>query len=207
MKSWIRNSVIIAILLGFALAVFLYKDLLFASIEKIASSPETQNTTTQQQEKKITNAAALGLSNFYAKVYGEKGERKVINNVIFLPEPEGDLVEILQTRAKIIRPYPKDWHGTTESRAFRRGETLYQKLSEYASNEGLDLMWWINKDFIIKEPFRINNHIINTTKQIGYAIAGEFPESINSYFCYQQRTLVLINNPITYLDDTCIHLH
>jgi len=214
MSFWIRNAIIATILIGLAVAFFLNKDLLLSSdqeeMQTIVSdiNEEISNDTTQvKQGKKSTNAAADGLSSFYAKIYGGQGERKIVNNVIYLPEPEGDLIKILQAREMIVRPYSRNWSGEPVSRPFRTGETLYQKLTEYSEGEGLEVLWWINKDFIIKNPFRINKDMVETARQIGSAVSGHFPEGINTYFCYRQRTLVFINASISYLNDECIHLN
>tara|TARA_R110001583_G_scaffold12280_12_gene54686 strand:+ start:5156 stop:5848 length:693 start_codon:yes stop_codon:yes gene_type:complete len=219
MGFWIRNAILAIVLIGLAVAFFLNKDLLLAldqeavqtsttkvETKKGASKDVTQETQKYQQKQKTTNAAADGLSNFYAKIYGDNSKRKVRNNIIFLPDPEGDLVKILQAREMIVRPYRKSWSGTTASRSFREGETLYQKLSEYSASDGLEVIWWINKDFIVKDPFRIDKNILKTASQIGRGVSGHFPQGIKSYFCYRQRTLVFINDPLTYLDDECILL-
>ena len=213
MGFWIRNAIVAIVLIGLAVAFFLNKDLLLSldQEETQVSTPEveakedtTKNTPKPQEEK--TNAAADGLSSFYAKIYGDNKKRKVRNNVIFLPEPQGDLVKILQAREMIVRPYRKTWKGTKASRPFRKGETLYQKLVEYSANDGLEVIWWLNKDFIVKDPFRIDKGILKMASQIGNAVSGHFPESINSYFCYRQRTLVFVNEPPSYLDEECILL-
>lgn len=226
MGFWIRNAIIAVILIGLAVAFFLYKDVLLAdnpaeqqmstaetktaenTAKKAAKadSPTTETAPKKPQTKKTTNAAADGLSNFYAKVYGESEKRKIRNNVIFLPEPEGDLVQILEDKKAKTRPYKKSWVGSKASRPFRKGEALYQKLSEFTEAEGLDIIWWINKDFIVKDPFRINKDILKTAKQVAQAVAGHFPEGVNCYFCYRQRTLVFINEPPSYLNDECILL-
>lgn len=217
MGFWIRNIVIAVILIGLGVAFFLNKDVLLSlsteenqsiSLEESAiKKADTESKKAKyQQIKQSSNAAAEGLSNFYAKVYGDDSERKVRNNIIFLPEPEGDLVEILQAREIMVHPYRKTWTGTKESRAFRKGETLYQKISEYANNDGLEVIWWINKDFIVKDPFRINKDILKTASQIGRAVSGHFQEGLNTYFCYRQRTLVFINEPPTYIDGECLLL-
>lgn len=172
------------------------------------ANPATSTTKTPkyQQGRKPTNAAAEGLSNFYAKRYGDgisENGPKVRNNIIFLPEPSGNLVTILQARERVVRPYGKNWQGTTASRAFRTGQTLYQKLVEYAKQDDLEIIWWLNKDFIIKDPFRIEKGLLKTAYQIGEAVSGYFPEGISSYFCYRQRTLVFINEAPKYLTDEC----
>jgi hypothetical protein len=215
MGFWIRNAILAVVLIGLAVAFFLNKDLLLAldqeEVQTSATETKTEKETTDgtpkpQKKPKGTNAAADGLSNFYAKIYGDKKDRKVRNNIIYLPDPQGDLVKILQAREMIVRPFRKDWSGTKASRSFRKGETLYQKLSEYSADDGLEIIWWLNRDFIVKDPFRINKNILKTARQIGNAVSGHFPEGINSYFCYRQRTLVFVNEPPTYLNDECIHL-
>jgi len=106
----------------------------------------------------------------------------------------------------VVRPFSKTWNSPKVSRSFRKGETLYQKLAEYAGNDGLEVLWWMNKDFIVKEPFRIEKDILKTAKTIGQAVSGHFPEGINTYFCYRQRTLVFINEPPSYLEEVCLPL-
>jgi len=217
MGFWIRNAILAVVLIGLAVAFFLYKDVLFSSeqdAQQVSSSEEKskevmpkENTTPKAPVKvKSKNSAADGLSNFYAKIYGDKEERKIRNNVIFLPEPHGDIVEILQAREMVVRPFSKTWNSPKVSRSFRKGETLYQKLAEYAGNDGLEVLWWMNKDFIVKEPFRIEKDILKTAKTIGQAVSGHFPEGINTYFCYRQRTLVFINEPPSYLEEVCLPL-
>jgi hypothetical protein len=215
MGFWIRNAILAAVLIGLAVAFFLNKDLLLSmdneesqtTASKVESEKDTTKDTPKKQPvKKDTNAAADGLSSFYAKIYGDKEDRKIRNNIIYLPEPEGDLVKILQAREMVVRPFRKDWSGSKASRRFKKGETLYQKLSEFSADDGLEIIWWINKDFIVKDPFRIDKNILKTASQVGNAVSGHFPEGINSYFCYRQRTLVFVNEPPAYLDEECIPL-
>jgi len=225
MGFWLRNIVIAIALIGLAYTFFMNQDLLMSlkgsfeqeestkivSVKEPTSKPAPTITIKPkyQQGKKETNAAAQGLSNFYAKIYGDgigtKGP-KIRNNIIFLPDPGGDLVEILQAKELIVRPYKANWQGTTASRAFRKGQTLYQKLAEYAEEDNIEVIWWLNKDFIVKDFFRIEKSILKTAYLIGKAVSGHFPEGINSYFCYRQRTLVFINEAPEYLDKECVSL-
>ena len=215
MSFWIRSAVFAILLIGLAIAFFLNKELLLGpepnanpKVEIIHTPAEYSQPDQQPKQKKNKkpNAAAEGLSNFYAKVYGDNDKRRIINNVIYLPEHKGDLIETLKARELIVRPFPKNWAGPKVSRVFRQGETLYQKLAEYSAQEGLEVIWWINKDFIIKDAFRIEKNIMQTARQIGNAVAGHFPNGINSYFCYRQRTIVLVNEPLTYLNEECVLL-
>jgi hypothetical protein len=227
MGFWIRSIIFAIILIGLAVGFFLNQDFLLS-----LSDTSTQELTTEtvnlkdattdsvptidttegpqyQAVRKPTNAAAKGLSNFYAKVYGDNiGESgpKIRNNIIYLPDPQGNLIEILKARELEVRPFKTNWQGTTSSRAFRKGQTLYQKLVGYAKQDGLKIIWWLNKDFIIKDPFRIEKNILKTAYQIGNAVSGHFPEGISSYFCYRQRTVVFVNEAPKYLTDECLLL-
>lgn len=233
MGFWVRNIIFAIVLLALAYFFLANQDYLLSldsaseqetatevvevkeatptSLPTTDTPPPTTNTNKpkSQQDKKPNNAAAEGLSNFYAKIYGDgigkKGPR-IRNNIITLPEPKGSLIEILQAREMVVRPYKKSWQGSTASRAFRKGQTLYQKLAEYAEEDGLEVIWWLNKDFVIKDVFRIDKNLLKTAYLVGEAVAGHYPEGINSYFCYRQRALVFISEVPQYLKDECFSL-
>lgn len=128
---------------------------------------------------------------------------KIQNNIVYLPAPTGDLINHLEARRMVTRPYRASWHGKTEARPFRIGETLFQKVSEYAGNEGLEVIWWLERDFVVKDPFRINQNILDTAFQIGKSIEGHFENGISIFFCFRHRALVYIEEPVDYLTKEC----
>ncbi len=220
MNFWIRSSIFGVILFGLAYFLFANQESLFAIIEstEMSDSNATANgqastdkeavidqpTKFEKRPIKKENAAAQGLSRFYANLHGEYGEQaKIRNNIVFLPDPTGNLTEILEEKAKVTRPLKPSWRGNTESRPFRTGETLFQKLSEYSENEGLEIIWWLNKDLIIKDPFRIDKELLYTAYLIANAVQGHFPNGVTSYFCYKQRSIVLIEEGMDYLQQEC----
>ncbi len=219
MNFWLRNIIFGAILIALAFLLFDNQELLFSTLEDKTQEPQEVSVidpgkkATIKKEiprpiKKAKNAAADGLSRFYANLHGDddgKGPR-IRNNIVYLPDPKGDIVKILEARRMVTRPLRTNWKGTNKNHPFRLGETLFQKLSEYANKEGLEVIWWLNRDFIVKDPFRINKEIIRTAYQVGKAVEGHFSEGVNVYFCNQQRALVLIDLDITYLNDECILL-
>jgi hypothetical protein len=219
MFFWLRNIIFGSVLIVLALLLFDNQDALFTSSED--KSPTVQEATVIKPADKATmpvtapnpikktkNAAADGLSRFYANLHGDDDSSgpKIRNNIVYLKAPKGDIVKLLEARRLVTRPLRKTWRGVNENFPFRLGETLFQKLSEYANSEGLDVIWWLDKDFLVKDPFRINKDIIKTAYQVGKAVEGHFPEGIKVYFCNQQRSLVLINLVEPYLDEECILL-
>lgn len=222
MNFWLRNLILGAILLALAVAFLANQDLLLSldgsfgqTSEEVISAPISQsNTDTVKQikpsPKAVTpepkNSAAAGLSKFYANLHGDmnKDGPKIRNNIIYLPELKGDLVELLETRGKMVRPYNKNWQGSIESRPFRTGETLNQKLVEYSEQEGIELLWWLEKDFIIKDPFRIEKNLLTTVYLASKAIEGHFESGLSIFFCPKQRSIAVIKTePHSFLDEEC----
>lgn len=223
MGFWIRKLIFGVVLAITAYVLLDNQELLVAIADNFSS--EESNTTAELDTTTITseetptveepkpvvkkaksqNSAAEGLSRFYASInpgFNDKGPR-IHDNIVYLSKPEGDLSSILEARKKVTRPLRKSWQGNRESRPFRIGETLYQKLSEYAQEQGVEVMWWLDRDFLIKDPFRIDKDMIKTAFQIGKAIEGHFENGVDIYFCYQHRALVLIDQPDNYLATEC----
>lgn len=220
MNFWLRNIILGVFLTALAGAFFANQDFLLSLDGSMANTDEdatesvidsapkkvVNKASTYKEDRTSKNSAAAGLSRFYANLYGEMGGDgpKVRNNIVYLPEPDGNLEELLQAREMVVRPYKKNWQGDVESRAFRRGETLNQKLTEYTEKDGIALIWWINRDYIIKDPFRIEKDILTTTFQVAKAIEGHFDSGLSIFFCNRQRALVVIKSaPHTFLDEEC----
>ena len=226
MNFWLRNLILGIFLTVLAWAFFANQDFLLSldgSLGKVDESSiqgteAVTDSTTQksgekpaeyQQGRSSTNAAAVGLSKFYANLHGDMDGKgpKVRNNIVYLPDPKGDLVKLLQAREMVVRPYKKNWQGSIESRPFRRGETLNQKLAEYTEKDGIDLIWWLNRDYVVKDPFRIKKDILKTTFQVAKAIEGHFESGLSIFFCNRQRAIVVIESgPQLFLDEECILL-
>lgn len=226
MNFWLRNIIVGGILALLAWAFFANQDLLLSldgSLGQVDDSEMTQPSEAvasasaavktkpakYQQGKTSSNAAAVGLSRFYANLYGDKdGDGpKIRNNIVYLPDPKGDISKILQARELVVRPYKKNWKGQVESRPFRTGETLNQKLNEYSSKDGIDLMWWLNRDYVVKDPFRIEKDTLRTIFQVAKAVEGHFESGLSIFFCHRQRSVVVIESaPHPFLDEECIKL-
>jgi len=214
MLFWIRNIVFLIILVALAYYLIANEAELFptqvkeAATETVVAETQVKKTPQAKVSKKASNSAADGLSRFYANLHGEGGSGpRIRNNIIYLPEPDGDLVTILEAKRLMTRPLRKNWRGLKANFPFRKGQTLHQKLVEYAQSDGLEVIWWLDRDFIVKDAFRINKEIIETASRVGKAIEGHFQDGLSTYFCYQQRTLVLIEKEISYLGEECLLLH
>lgn len=223
MNFWLRNIILGAILIGLASALLMNQEVLFSlsqdaadDISQVTTNTDNNDVTTaivEPKKKSVVrptkskNAAAEGLSRFYANLHGddEKGP-KIRNNIVYLPDPKGDLEKILEARRLITRPLRSNWTGKTDNHPFRLGETLFQKMSEYSQDNGLEVIWWLNRDFLVKDAFRVNKGILKTAYQVGKAIEGHFENGLSIYFCNKHRAIVLIEYSIPYLANECILL-
>ena len=226
MNFWLRNIILGLLLTVLAWGFFANQDFLLSldgSLGKVDQSALSNSVTSvtplpqqakssaadYQQGRTSTNAAAIGLSKYYANLRGDMDGKgpKIRNNIVYLPEPKGDLTKLLQAREMMVRPYKKNWQGSIESRPFRRGETLNQKLAEYSDKDGIDLIWWLNRDYVVKDPFRIEKDILKTSFQVAKAIEGHFESGLSIFFCNRQRAIVIIESaPQPFLDEECILL-
>ena len=226
MNFWLRNIILGLLLTVLAWGFFANQDFLLSldgSLGKVDQSALSNSVTSvtplpqqakssaadYQQGRTSTNAAAIGLSKYYANLRGDMDGKgpKIRNYIVYLPEPKGDLTKLLQAREMMVRPYKKNWQGSIESRPFRRGETLNQKLAEYSDKDGIDLIWWLNRDYVVKDPFRIEKNILKTSFQVAKAIEGHFESGLSIFFCNRQRAIVIIESaPQPFLDEECILL-
>ena len=217
-----RNIIIAITVALLGLAFFLSQNILL-SLDGSSNKQDTLNTqdtpenlkganpaterkkSAVNKQSKTGNAAADGLSNFYEKVYGsaEEGGVEIINNVVYLPDPKGNLEELLKARALVVRPFSKNWIGTNKSRPFRKGNTIYEMLAEYSQEDRLEVIWWVNRDFVIKDDFRIHKNTIDMAYQLSIAIAGNFEGGIYAFFCHEQRSLIIIDEDLKYLRNNC----
>lgn len=219
MNFWVKNS-ILAILLS-VLAYYLLSNYEWL-LEYIgdSSSPASAEYTTDAQDKGVEseiakakpleqsretkNKAAEGLSSFYASLNPDMKNGPIIReNVVYLSQPAGNINHVLEDRIKTVKGISSNWRGRVEPRRFSKGDTLYKKLNDYAEEAGVGLLWWLDKDFIIKSPFRVNKSVIQTAYVVGKSISGHYPEGVNTYFCNRHRTIVITTNPTHYVIENC----
>jgi len=216
MSFLVRNIIFGVILIVLAYLFFANQDLLMSFGEDTSQSmpkatveeievPPASTSKKPQVDNTGGNKAAKGLSKFYANINADTDvdEPTIRNNIVYLPTPKGDLELMLDERRDKVLPLDPSWEGTKESRPFRLGETIFQKLYEHAQNEKLKVFWRLNRDYVVKDAFRINKNILKTALQLGQGISGHFQHGVSIYFCYQSRSIVFIEGTKSYLNDRC----
>ena len=188
MWFWIRHLSFAAVLIALAVYFLLSDDSIF-------------------DIKQSKNAAAEGLSRFYSSI-----RNQVQNNterdqfVLKLKTPGKTLDSVLAERARTVDPMPISWTGEIEPRRFENGATLKGVLNKYAKNEGIELYWYLSKDYVVKDYFRVDSSFTSALYQIGRAINDDFEHEIYTYFCYKQRAAVITQLPSEFVRTHCLRL-
>lgn len=157
--------------------------------------------------KESTNAAANGLSRFYksirSKVNEDKGRDKY---VLDLAKPDQSLERVLSNRVRSVEPMPINWVGEVKARRFERGFTLKEALSDYAKKEEIILYWYLDKDYIIKDHFRLDGDFITTLYKVSRSINDDFVNEVYTFFCHEQRAAIITELPSEFVRSNCVKI-
>jgi hypothetical protein len=157
--------------------------------------------------KQTENSAAQGLTNFYAKIRNQVTTSKQREQfVLTLEKPAQTLDRVLAERARQVQPIPQNWTGNEAPRRFEDGSTLKQVLSQYAKNEGIELYWYLSKDYVVKDHFRVDSNFISALYQVGRAINDDFESEVFTYLCHQHRAAVITELPSEFVRTNCLQL-
>ena len=155
-----------------------------------------------------TNAAAKGLSQFYENFRNRASDRQTDRDqfVIELGKPTFPLDDALAQRGLVVKPSSPSWTGKHSSRRFESGGTLKDVLSNYAKNEGIELFWYLESDYVVKHNFRVDSNFVSALYQVGRAINDDFEFEVYTFFCPNHRAAVITQNPTHFVRTNCRRL-
>ncbi|RDV29174.1 hypothetical protein DXV75_01560 [Alteromonas aestuariivivens] len=149
---------------------------------------------------------AKGLSDFYRE-FRHSSSQKIEEDggdfVIELSESEQNLESQLQDMSSDLRPANHRWVGEHKHRSFKAGNTLREAMSDYAQQEGMQLIWDLREDFVIKHHFQMDNTIAGSLAKIASAIDSNFDGEVKAFVCPGQRTLVVTVESTPFLKENC----
>lgn len=159
----------------------------------------------QMDMRQSTNAAAQGLSQFYESFRNRVNERDTERKqfVVDIGKPTFPLDDALAQRELVVKPSPQRWTGEVAPRRFEMGNTLKSALSAYAKKEDIELFWYLERDYIVKHNFRVDNDFVSTLYQVGRAINDDFEYEVYTFFCHRQRAAVITKKPSQYVRENC----
>jgi hypothetical protein len=109
----------------------------------------------------------------------------------------------LQKMESLEKPVSGRWVGEHKHRTFKAGSTLRSAITDYAQSEGMQVIWELDQDFIVKHPFQLDDSIFGSLKMIAKAIDANFNGEVKAYMCPRQRSLVITSKSSEYLEKQC----
>ncbi|NOU51725.1 hypothetical protein HG263_14405 [Pseudoalteromonas sp. JBTF-M23] len=151
------------------------------------------------------NVAAQGFSQFYESFRNSTSSRDTerAKFVIELGDPSFRIDEALKDRERVVKASSQRWTGEYQPRRFESGDTLKSVLADYARKENVELFWYLDKDYVVKQNFRVDSDFLSALYQVGRAINDDFEFEIYTFFCHRQRAAVITEKPTRFVRDNC----
>lgn len=185
--------------LGLALAVIIVAGIVIHLQMNMTSAP----TPVDAPEER---SVAKGLSDFYRefRMTANQSERSEGADMVLDVTPsEQSLDDRLQSMSSALKPVDSRWEGEYKYRTFRAGNTLREAISSYAEQEGMQVIWDLNQDFVIKHQFQMDNTVAGSLAKIASAIDSNFEGKVATFVCPKQRSLVVTEKVTEYLSTQC----
>jgi hypothetical protein len=194
-RFWIKHLVLALIVLAIALLVLLYR-------------PESLNSSIRASGQESSKGSSIeeNLANFYREfrlssrdpIQEEFGEY-----VIALEESDASQTQQLNAISSVDYPPEESWEGTFKYRSFAKDNTLRTEAIKYTEEEGMQLIWSLSQDYIIRDRFLSENSLIGTLQDVAGAIDSNFISKVEVYFCNKKRAIVITDNADTYVKENC----
>ncbi len=167
---------------------------------------QTQDQEPVPQGQAEVKSVSRGLSEFYRDfrmsatdpVEDEQGDF-----VLDVAGVDPNLDNKLAQMSSQTRPVEKNWTGEHKYRTFQEGNTLREAISQYAQAEGMQVIWNLEQDFVIKHQFQLDNTIAGSLAKIASAIDSSFEGQVKAYLCAEQRSLVVTAEETEFLTTNC----
>ena len=114
---------------------------------------QTNLSTVRPEGDSGRKSISENMSNFYSDYRlssrhpREEGLGDFVMEVKISDEPLG---ERLQKMESLQKPISGRWVGEHKHRTFKAGSTLRSAITDYAQSEGMQVIWELDQDFIVK---------------------------------------------------------
>lgn len=189
-RFWARHIMIatVVLIVGVLLIIFLEGGFSLNGVERKSDNP------------------ADGMSRFYAeyRMASRTPQGKRLGDlVVEVAVPDAPLDQRLEDMESSYASVSQSWVGEYKYRGFRAGDTLRESISAYAQAEGMQVLWELDKDFIIKGEFQLQDTVVGSLDQISQSIGANFEGQVVVWFCPKQRSMVITDKDSRYLQNNC----
>lgn len=152
-----------------------------------------------------THQMASGVAKFYATFRSsyQQGNKQLDDYTIELPKPTMSLTKKLEQRAAKVKPANANWQGEKKRRSFKENDTIKSALQAFAEEESMAVIWDLKYDYIIKNHFQEYSNLKQLSEKISKTVNNDYDGKVKSYFCPQERALVVTSTENKYIKDFC----
>ncbi|WP_436836577.1 toxin co-regulated pilus biosynthesis Q family protein [Paraglaciecola arctica] len=189
---WLKHVMLAIIIIAIAAAVLLMR--------------QNNQSSVLPEGEMGKKTIASNMSNFYEDYRlssRHPREEELGDFVMEVKTSEKPLGERLQKMESLQKPISGRWVGEHKHRMFKAGSTLRSAITDYAQSEGMQVIWELDQDFIVKHPFQLDDSILGSLKIIADAIDANFNGEVKAYMCPRQRSLVITATSSEYLEKQC----
>jgi len=156
----------------------------------------------QAEEKSVSRGLSEFYRNFRMSAFDPAKDEQG-DFVLDIAGVDPNLDNKLAQMSSQTRPVEKNWTGEHKYRSFQEGNTLREAISQYAQAEGMQVIWNLEQDFVIKHQFQLDNTVAGTLAKIASAIDSSFEGQVKAYLCAEQRSLVVTAQETEFLTTNC----
>lgn len=109
----------------------------------------------------------------------------------------------LKDMESIQQPVTGRWVGEHKFRTFAAGSTLRESITNFAQTEGMQVIWELDQDFIVKDHFQMDDTIVGSLHKIARTVDSNFNGTVRAYVCPRNRSLVITAKESDYLNKYC----
>ncbi|GAB2689059.1 TcpQ domain-containing protein [Aliiglaciecola sp. 3_MG-2023] len=185
--------------IGLAIALIIIAAIVLNLQRFNMSSPKPEGKSEQK-------SVSQGMTDFYAayRMSSSKPfEDDIGDFVLPVNPPKEPLEQRLRKMVSIQSNINSRWVGEHKYRSFRAGSTLREAITNYAQSEGMQVLWELDKDFIIKSQFQLDDTITGSMAEIASAVNGSFEKEVKAYICPKQRSMIVTQETNDYVLKNC----
>ena len=148
---------------------------------------------------------ADGVAKFYStfrKPFMDEAT-KLDEYTIKLPEDGDSVFDQLQYRSMQVKPADKNWTGENKKRSFEENGTIKTALESFGNAEGVQVIWDLKYDYIIKNHFVEQVNFKELIDKISRTVNNDYDGHVKSYFCAMERAIVITDQADRYVTNNC----
>ena len=156
-------------------------------------------------KKPVKTSASKEFTNFYEQLRYSLDATVDSSKeyVIKLQDTSDSLTSTLVSRTNTVPALDGNWQGSETNRQFTTGSKIRDQMAGFASAEGIELIWTLPKDYVVKHYFESGGDYLSSLKDIVTAISPDFETPLLAYFCPKERAAVVTDKPNPFLQENC----